>query len=133
MVSGVLALTAKKSKGTHPTAGRVFAVSLALVYAAILINIVVQKNIFMLGIGWLAVYAAAQGWRALLRCKGTLAPSPALFDYSLAGATALLSLGLVAFGLRAFLSSTAIRNRIPLFHSTSSDLPIPAPSTLTFL
>ena len=106
MVSGVVALTAKKSKGAHPTAGRVFAVSLALVYAAILINIVVQKNVFMLGIGWLAVYAGAQGWRALLRCKGTLAPSPVLFDYSLAGATALLSLGLLAFGLRVFLSSS---------------------------
>lgn len=106
MVSGFVALTAKKSKGPHPTAGRIFAVSLALVYAAILINIVVQKNVFMLGIGWLAVYAGAQGWRALLRFKGTLTPLPTLLDYILAGATALLSVGLVAFGLRAFLSSS---------------------------
>jgi hypothetical protein len=106
MVSGVLALTAKKTKGRHPTAGRVFAVSLALVYAAILVNIVVQKNVFMLGIGWLAVYAAAEGWRALLRFKGSLAPEPTAFDYILGSTTTLLSFGLVAFGVRIFVSSS---------------------------
>ena len=64
MVSGVLALTAKKTKGRHPADGRVFAVSLTLAFAAILLNIVVRKNVFMLGMGWLAVYtvkASAEG------------------------------------------------------------------------
>jgi hypothetical protein len=108
LVSGILALTAKKTKGRHPTAGRIFAVSLVLVYAAILLNIVVQKNVFMLGIGWIAVYAGAEGWRALLRFKGNLAPEPTAFDYILVGTTALLSVGLVAFGVRIFVSSNNI-------------------------
>lgn len=67
MVSGTLALTARKTRGRHPTAGRVFAVSLVLVYLAILANIVVEKNVFMLGIGWLAVYAPTLGTRYTLR------------------------------------------------------------------
>ena len=67
MFSGVLALTAKKAKGRHPAAGRVFGASLALTFAAILINIVVAENVFMLGLGWLALYAGAEGWRAAWR------------------------------------------------------------------
>jgi len=98
MVSGILALTARKTKGRHPTAGRVFAVSLGLVYASILLNIVVQRNVFMLGIGWLAVYAGAEGWRSLLRYKGSLSPEPTWIDYILGGTTTLLSVGLVAYG-----------------------------------
>ena len=105
LVSGILALTAKKSKGRHPTAGRVFAVSLTLAFAAILLNIVVRKNVFMLGMGSLAVYTGIEGWRALLRFKGNLAPEPTAFDYLLGGTTALLSVGLIAFGVRIFVSS----------------------------
>ena len=108
LVSGILALTAKKTKGRHPTAGRVFAVSLTLAFAAILLNILVQKNVFMLGMGWLAVYTGAEGWRALLRFKGSLAPEPTAFDYILGGTTALLSLGLVAFGVRIFVASNNV-------------------------
>ena len=105
MVSGVLALTARKTKGRHPNAGRVFTVALVLAFAAILLNIVVRKNVFMLGMGWLAVYTGAEGWRALLRFKGRLAPEPTAFDYILGGTTALLSVGLAAFGVRVFVSS----------------------------
>jgi hypothetical protein len=108
LVSGLLALTAKKTKGRHTTAGRVFAVVLPLVYGSILLNIVVQKNVFMLGIGWLAVYAGAEGWRALLRFKGRLAPEPTALDYTLGGTTALLSAGLIAFGVRVFVSSNNV-------------------------
>jgi hypothetical protein len=108
LVSGILALTAKKTKGRHPAAGRVFAVSLTLAFAAILLNIVVRKNVFMLGMGWLAVYAGVEGWRALLRFKGSLAPKPTAFDYILGGTTALLSVGLIAFGVRVFVSSNNV-------------------------
>ena len=66
LISGLLALTAKKAKGRHPNAGRVCAVSLTLTFAAILLNIVVRKNVFMLAIGWLAVSVGIEGWRALL-------------------------------------------------------------------
>ena len=105
MISGILALTAKKTKGRHPTAGRVFAVSLTLAFAAILLNIVVKKNVFMLGMGCIAVYTSAEGWRALLRFRGSLAPEPTAFDYILGGTTALLSVGLAAFGVLLFVSS----------------------------
>ena len=108
LVSGILALTAKKTKGRHPAAGRVFAVSLTLAFAAILLNIVVQKNVFMLGIGSLAVYTGVEGWRALLRFKGSLSPEPTMFDYILGGTTALLSVGLIAFGIRVFVSSNNV-------------------------
>jgi hypothetical protein len=108
MISGVIALTTRKTKGRHPAAGRVFTVSLILAFAAILLNIVVRKNVFMLGIGWLAVYTGAEGWRALLRFKGSLAPKPTAFDYILGGTTALLSVGLAAFGVRVFVASNNV-------------------------
>ena len=44
LVSGLVALTAKKARGRHPNAGRVFAVSLTLTFAAILLNIVVKGD-----------------------------------------------------------------------------------------
>jgi hypothetical protein len=106
IVSGLLALTAKKTPGRHPKAGRIFVVSLGFSFFAILVNIVVQKNVFMLGIGWLAVYAAADGWRALLRFRGSLSPAPTAFDYVLGGTTTLLSVGLLAFGGQVFVSSS---------------------------
>ena len=66
LVSGLLALTAKKAKGRHPNAGRAFAVSLTLTFAAIPPHIVVRNNVFMLAIVWLAVFVGIEGWRALL-------------------------------------------------------------------
>ena len=105
LISGLLALTAKKTKGRHTNAGRVFTVSLALTFAAILLNIVVRKNVFMLGIGWLAVFASAEGWRALLRFKGSLGSEPTVFDYILGCATGLLSVALIAFGVQVFVAS----------------------------
>jgi hypothetical protein len=108
LVSGLLAMTAKKAKGRHPNAGRVFAVSLTLTFAAILLNIVVRKNVFMLGIGWLAAFAGIEGWRALLRFKGRLASEPTAFDYILGCTTALLSVGLCAFGVQVFVASNNI-------------------------
>ena len=108
MVSGILALTAKKTKGRHPKAGRVFAVSLTLTFAAILLTIVVKQNVFMLGMGWLAVYAGAEGWRALLRFNGSLTPKPTAFDHILGATTALSSVGFVAFGVRVFVSTNNV-------------------------
>lgn len=108
LISGLIALTAKKTKGRHPNAGRVFAVSLSLTFAAILLNIVVRKNMFMLGIGWLAVFAGIEGWRALLRFKGSLTSSPTVFDYIFGCTTALLSVGLCAFGVQVFVTSNNI-------------------------
>ena len=96
----------RKAGGAHPRAGRVFAVSLALVYVAILINIVVKANVFMLGIGWLAVFASTEGWRALRRFQGRLPLTPTRLDYLLNGATALLSIGLLAFGAWAFVATS---------------------------
>ena len=69
LVSGLLALTAKKTSGFHPYAGKVFAVSLALAFTSILLNILVRTNVFMLGLGWLVVFAGTEGWRALLRFR----------------------------------------------------------------
>ena len=108
LFSGVLALTAKKAKGRHPAAGRVFGASLALTFAAILINIVVAENVFMLGLGWLALYAGAEGWRALLRSQGRLGPHPTTADYLLAGVTLLLSVGLAVFGLFVFIRTSNV-------------------------
>lgn len=82
--------------------------SLILTFAAILLNIVFRKNVFMLGIGWLAVFAGIEGWRALLRFKGSLASKPTMFDYTLGGKTALLSVGLCIFGVQVFVASNNI-------------------------
>ena len=108
LISGLLALMSKKDRGRHPKAGRVFAVSLALTFAAILLNIIARKNVFMLGIGWLAVFAGIEGWRALLRFKGSLAPQPAVFDYTLGCITLLLSVGLCAFGVHVSITSETV-------------------------
>ena len=105
MVSGLFALMAPKASGLHPTAGRVFILSLALTFAAILLNIIVAQNVFMLGLGWFALYAALVGWRALLRFQARLSNDPSAFDYLLNGTTALLSLGLAAFGFAVFINS----------------------------
>ena len=76
--------------------------------AAILLNIIVRKNVFMLGIGWIAVYAGSEGWRALLRFKGKLSAKPTGFDYALAATTTALSAGLALFGAKLLLSSKNI-------------------------
>ncbi len=81
-------------------------VSLGLVYLAILLNILVKRNVFMLGIGWLAVYTAAEGWRALLRSKGRLPAKPQRLDLLLAGTTTLLSVALVLIGGRILFVSS---------------------------
>ena len=50
LVSGLIALKAKKVRGRHSNAGRIFGVSLVLTFVAILINIAMRKNVFMLGL-----------------------------------------------------------------------------------
>ena len=44
-------------------------VSLARVLTSILLNILVRNHVFMLGLGWLVVFAGTEGWRALLRFR----------------------------------------------------------------
>lgn len=105
IVSGLLAITAEKRRGRHSNAGRVFAVSLTFTFVAILLNIVVRKNVFMLGLGWLAVYTGIEGWRALLRFKGSLPHQPTVFDYLFGTSTLILSVGLFVFGVRVFIQS----------------------------
>ncbi len=99
LVSGVVALLAGKARGRHPQAGRVFVWALALTYTAVLLNIVVTRNIFMLGIGWIAVCAAVEGQRALRRFQGRLQPEPLWMDYAVWGTTAALCVALGAFGI----------------------------------
>ena len=105
LVTGAIAILSKKAGGRHPKAGRVFAVCLVLAYLVILPNIVLQRNVFMLGIGWLAAYAGIDGWRALRRFKGELTVSPQPLDHVMMGLCFLLALALAVFGLRVFLSS----------------------------
>ena len=102
MVSGLVALAAKKQPGRHPLAGRVFSISLALLFLAILPNLVAKTNVFLFGIGGLAIYTSIEGWRALLRYLGRLDPGPDILDYSLNGLCALSSIGLVGYGGWAF-------------------------------
>lgn len=87
-------------------AGRIFVFSLVLCFFSILFNIVLQKNVSMFGIGWLAVYAGIEGWRSLLRFRGSLAPEPTAFDYAVAGTNTLICLGLLGFGMRVFAVSS---------------------------
>ncbi|MEE2903874.1 MAG: hypothetical protein VYC39_16220 [Myxococcota bacterium] len=103
--SGLLALTAKKRRGRHSNAGRIFAVSLTFAFAAILLNLIIRKNVFMFGLGWLAVYTGIEGWRALLRFKGSLPQQPTVFDYLFGSLTLLISVGLFVFGVRVFIQS----------------------------
>ena len=105
LLTGAVAIASKKAAGRHPLAGRIFAVSLILVYASILLNIVVKQNIFMLGIGWLAVYAGIDGWRSLRRFQGRLEPTPQPLDYALVGLCALGALALAVFGARVLVAS----------------------------
>ena len=105
MVSGLLALLAKKRAGRHPKSGRVFSVSLALLFVAILPNLIVKQNAFLFGIGWLAVYAAIVGWRALLRFQKRIEPGPSTVDYTVSGLSVLSSAGLTAYGVWAFLET----------------------------
>lgn len=102
LISGVLALLFSKKPGRHPKAGKVFAISLMLVVLAILPNMIAKTNIFLLGLGGLAVYTAVEGWRALKRYKGQLAPHPTALDYGINGLEGLLSLWLIGFGAMAF-------------------------------
>jgi hypothetical protein len=103
LLSGIVALTAKKRQGRHGRAGKVFAVSLVLVYVTILLNIAVQRNIFMLTIGWLAVHAGIEGWRALKRFKGDLPIQAQAVDHGLFLITSVVACGAIAFGLRGFI------------------------------
>ena len=105
LVSGAMALLSKKGAGRHPFSGRIFVASLSLLFVAILFNIVVQKNVFMLGIGWLAVYAGIDGWRSLRRFKGLLEPEPQPLDKVLIGLCFLFALMLGGFGVRVLLAS----------------------------
>lgn len=105
MTSGAIALLAKKRQGVHPLSGRVFFISLTLLFVAILPNILMDTNLFMLGIGWLAVYAGATGWRALLRFRGTLPQKAFVADYLLNGMTLGLSAVLIYFGAKTILGS----------------------------
>ena len=98
LLSGVVALASPKKAGRHPVVGKVFFCVLVCVYVAILPNIISKTNIFMLAIGWLAVYAGAEGWRALLRFKNTLSLQPNLVDYTLNGISLVMSVLLLGLG-----------------------------------
>ena len=68
--------------------------SLVLCVFSVLFNTVVQKNVFMFGIGWLVVFVGNEEWRSLLRFRGSLAPEPTTFDYAVTGTTTLICLGI---------------------------------------
>jgi len=102
LISGLFALFAKKQPGRHPLAGRIFSCSLALAFVAVLPNLIVKQNVFLFGIGWLAVYTALEGWRALLRFQNRLDPAPSILDYALNGTSAITSSGLAGFGVWLF-------------------------------
>ena len=102
LVSGAVALLSVKRRGRHPIAGKLFAVSLGLLFLAILPNIMAANNVFLLGLGWLAVYAAFEGWRALRRFRGRVPPEPDAIDYGLNGITVVMSVILIGFGAWVF-------------------------------
>ena len=105
LLAGTAALLVRKAPGTHPKAGRVFAVTLMLAVAAILPNVLRDLNVFMLGMGALAAYTGLEGWRALRRYRGDLGAEATTADYLLQGTTALFSALLVAFGFWALYPS----------------------------
>ena len=100
LLSGAVAMATRKAPGKHPLAGRIFAVSLVLAYLAILFNVVMKQNLFMLGIGGFAAYAGIDGWRSLRRYKGVLAPTMQPADMAFIGLLGLLTLVLASFGVR---------------------------------
>jgi len=71
---------------------------LALVFVAILPNIIAKQNVFMFGIGGLAVYTSVEGWRALLRARNRLTLAPQALDYIANASCGLSSIGLAVFG-----------------------------------
>ena len=95
----------KETGISSPFGSRFFFISPSLLLVAILPNILVATHLFLLGIGWLAVFAGATGRRALVRFRGTLAPQVFLTDYLLNGLTLALSAALIYFGARTILGS----------------------------
>lgn len=98
LLAGIAALASRKAAGNHPRAGRIFTGALISAYVAILLGIILERNVFMLGIGALAVYAGVDGRRSLQRFKGELPGTATGFDQALNGACALFSVGLGAYG-----------------------------------
>ena len=69
LLGGMIALISPKKRGRHSQSGLLFLMTLCLIYFAILPNMIVKRNLFMFVIGWLAIAAGIEGWRALLRWK----------------------------------------------------------------
>jgi len=101
LLSGVAALIMPKRPRGHPWAGRIFGVSLGLLYLFILPNMIATRNVFLLAIGWLAVFAAFEGTQSLRRSLGRAEPRPGALDYLVNGITVIFCLGLGGFGALA--------------------------------
>ena len=100
LVSGTAALLVAKRPGRHPLAGRIFMGALVLAYLAILPNMIHKTNLFLIGLGYLAVFSGVEGWRVLLRRNGRIPMAPTPFDYGAVGLTVLLSITLIGLGAK---------------------------------
>jgi len=100
LLAGLGAAMAPKRPGLHVLLGRAFAVTFLVSLVLIAGPIAMRANVAMLGLGAVAWFALIEGWRALYRFRGTLPGAPDLVDYGVVGVTALIALGLMAFGLR---------------------------------
>lgn len=105
MIAGVVALTAPKRAGRHVLSGRAFVWVLLGVYLAVLPLIVVRTNLFMAGIGWLAVSAGFEGWRSLLRFKRRIPVSAQAFDRVLQVLNAVAGVVMAGFGVSVLVTS----------------------------
>ena len=80
LLAGGVAAFAPKRAGVHGWAGRIFALCMLASIAAIAWSIFVHTNVFMMGLGTIAGFAVVEGWRALLRSRRRLSPSPNVVD-----------------------------------------------------
>ena len=103
--AGLVAAVAPKRRGLHVWAGRVFASILLGSLLVVAVPIVLRGNVFMLGLGTVAWFAVVEGWRALLRVRGTIAPGPGWVDYLAVALTTACATGLGVFGAVGVLTS----------------------------
>ncbi len=100
LLSGIAAFIAAKRPGRHPLAGRIFVGCLILSYIAIVPNMVYKANLFLIGLGFIAVFSAIEGWRTLLRKQGRIPMTPGTLDYTVVAIAILLSVTLIGLGIR---------------------------------
>ena len=115
LLTGIIAVIVSKKTGAHTRNGKVFYSSLILLYVAILPHIIVKTNVFMLAIGWIAIAAATEGWRALLRFKCTLHTAPTIIDYAINLITVSMGIMLIGFGVWIVYKSQALMGCALLF------------------